>query len=272
MHFKLIIIDRNYWMYIDMAKQMIYMLQKLGHTAEMSQYQEIQENSDALTYIFLGTQYGHNYYIPNKSIVTNFDNYSVLQNLLTDDIINNCTLWDYCQENINIISDKYKNSSCHLFEMGYTPSLDHNTAYIESDKDIDVLFLGNIMPRRQYILQPLTDMGINVICDYGKTGIERASLIYRSKICASIYNNEVTHPISSSRLTPLLCNNAFVITENCSNKIMNDKWSQYTISVNYKDLHETILDYLGKPAIRKELADGFYKSFKKTQPEITPCF
>lgn len=266
MRYKLIIVDNNAWMYTDMASQIITQLSEAGNTADMSTV--VSQNSDEVTHIFLGTAYGRSGQVPPGSIVTNFDNDTHLFNILTPAIIQTCTIWDYSQENLDLIRKNYPQADCHLFEMGYSPLLDHSLTYEESEKDIDVLLLGIETERRSNILNCLREDGYNVMTAYRKIGAERAELLRRTKIAVSIYGQDHTHCISASRFTPILCNNGFIITENCSNKEKNDRWSQYTVSVDYDQVYNTIVEYLGKPEKRKEMADRFYREFRQTRSKV----
>jgi hypothetical protein len=263
MFYKVVILDDQYWMYVDMAIQIIHYVKLFGNEAELSTYDN-GNNTKKITYIFLGTKY-QNFRIPNGSIITNFDDKSVLFNLLTNKIIQECSIWDYSQENIQLLKEKYPHARTFFLELGYVPELDYNITYDEKIKDIDVLFLGGVVTdRRRYIISNLNKKGIKICIAYTKIGKERSELIARSKICLSFYSKSLTECISSSRLTPLLSNNAFVITEKCSNAYQNDKWSQYTTTVNYDKIVETVEYYLPKESLRKKLADKYYKHFKKT--------
>lgn len=266
MHYKLIIVDNNTWMYTDMALQIITQLSEAGHTAEMSTI--VSHNSDDVTHVFLGTAYNRIVQVPPGSIVTNFDNDTHLFNILTPTIIQTCTIWDYSQENLDLIRQRYPEAVCHLFEMGYSPLLDHHLTYEESQKDIDVLLLGVETERRSKILNRLREDGYNVVAAYRKIGAERVELLRRTKIAVSIYGYDHTHCISASRFTPILCNNGFIVTENCSNKEKNHRWSQYTVSVDYDQVYDTIVEYLGKPEKRREMADKFYQEFKQTRSKV----
>lgn len=266
MHYKLIIIDKNIWMYTDMAHQTMTKLTEEGHTSDIVDY-EIGENTDSVKYVFFGTGYNA-VKVPHGSIVTNFDNDTLVFSILTPEIIETCTIWDYSKENICLIKEKYPNADCHFFEMGYSPHLDHGLSYNECEKDIDVLFLGGKTNKRQKILNEISQAGYNVMSIYRKNGPERADFFRRAKIIISIYSSEHTHCISASRFTPALCNNGFIITENCSNSEQNERWSQYTVSVEYEKLVSTVLEYLEQPEKRKELADDFYVKFKLTRPRV----
>lgn len=267
MHYKIIIVDNNEWMYRDMAFQIITQMTDTGHKALLIPY-EFGENTSQVRYVFLGTAY-NTVRVPVGSIVSNFDNNNHLDRIISQEICETCTIWDYSQENIDLILKKYPHTDCYIFQMGYSPLLDHSISYDEKAKDIDVLMLGAKTPKRMKILNMLRDSGYNVLITYRKTGEERAKLLHRSKISVSIYGSEHTHCISSSRFTPILCNNGFIVTENCSNKKQNNYWSKYTVSVDYNELYNTIVSYLHQPEKRKKMADEFYKSFKQTRSKIT---
>ncbi len=262
MFFKLVIVDRNEWMYRDMALQTKTILENNGNTSDIVQYEQY---SDTKT-IFFGTAYA-GVFIPNNSIVTNFDDYRILFSILTENILLTCEIWDYSHTNLSLLKQKFPLCNCKLFEMGYTPYLDYENGYQEKDKDIDILFLGVVSHRRSVILNSLKEK-YNVVSDYFKEGKARAELIKRSKICISIYSSDVRICISASRLTPILCNNGFVVTETCEDEYQNNRWKQWTITVDYDKLVETVLYYLEHSEERKIYADTAYENFKKNPPCI----
>jgi len=266
MHYRLIILDRNAWMYLDMVEQTIYMLDEAGHTAELVGYEPGLENTEVDRHVFFGTWYPtHN--IPDGSVVTNFDHHTLVFQILTDDVLRSCEIWDYSQRNVDLIKKRVPEARCHLMELGYAPRLDFSHAYVESEKNIDVLMLGMATERRVRVLRALSELGINTLIEYSKVGAARADLIRRTRILISIYGGEDRECISSSRLAPVLATRGFVITENCSDQTQNRKWVQYTVSVDYDQLVSTVLEWIGKPAERKMFADTAHERF---QTEVRP--
>lgn len=263
MHYKLIIIDRNYWMYIDIAIQIKTMLIKNGDIADIIDY-EYGDNNYMNRYIFLGTLHKNNVKIPPNSIITNFDNHKLLFDIITDEYINNCEIWDYCEYNIKLIYKKNPNARCFHIQMGYSPLIDYNCLYIENNKDIDILFLGNVSERRNFILNKLRSNGYNICVVYHKTSKDMSEFIKRSKICISIYSSEDKYTISSIRFSPILCNNGFIISEISTCQKQNEYWSDYIIAKEYNELCDTVEYYINKPEERKKIADECYEKFKQT--------
>ena len=144
-----------------------------------------------------------------------------------------CTIWDYSQNNINFILQKYPQAKCRLLKLGYSKYLDYNLDYNENDKDIDILFLGQESDRRNAILDRLIDDGYKVVIEQGKTDEELAKLVQRAKINLNIYYKDFyTKCISSTRLVPLVGNKGLVISEECVDEDQNNDWKNFTISVS----------------------------------------
>ncbi len=244
-------------------------LQDSGHTTEMIDYDPGTINTPELQHIYIGTRI-REFNIPPGSIVTNFDHYKFLYKVLTPEMINTCTIWDYSQENIDLLKHDYPDAKCCLFEMGYSPILDYHCGYEETDKDIDVLFLGGISDRRRAILDTIRERNCRIITGYTMFGPKRAELLKRAKIVLSIYSHNWRHAISASRLTPSLCCNAFIIAEKCTNEHQENRWAQYVKSVDCDQIADTVVEYLNKPQERKLFADGAYEAFKQTRVRITP--
>jgi hypothetical protein len=267
MLYKLIILDKNEWMYLDMAYQFIPMFEGMGDSAEIVQY-ENGKNTSEIRYVFLGTNYRY-YTIPTNSIVSNFDNHSHLFEILSEDIIRTCEIWDYSSKNIRLMKEVYPECRCHLVELGYSELLDFGIKNKEDDKDIDVLMLGVETPRRVNILDELRGRGLNVLSVNGKTGEDRADLIGRTKVVISIYGDEnYTECISSSRFAPVLSSGGFIVAENCSDDTQNTKWSEFMICVGYDEIVETVHKYIISSCKRSLLCEEFYNRFKCNVPKV----
>jgi hypothetical protein len=264
MKYKLVVVDSNPLMYVDMAHQVQTML---GDEAQIINYENNLANSENVRHIFFGTDYPR-VKIPPGSVLTNFDNHEVVFQILTPELLRTCEVWDYSRTNIRLIHQLYPTVDAKFIDLGYSPLLDFDTGYDESEKDIDILFMGNILPRRETLLKEIQDKGVVLEMHYNKYGRERADLVRRSRICISIYNNHVTECVSSSRFAPILSNNGFIIAETCSNSSHEEKWSQFIVSVPYTHIVQTAMEYLKLPDIRKEMADKFYNRFKSTPPLV----
>jgi hypothetical protein len=267
MYYKIMIVDGNAWMYLDMAYQMVTMLENNGFKAEVVSYDHTALNTNQQTCVFLGTRY-RDITIPSGSIVSNFDNDTLLFDIIPEYVFRTCTIWDYSAENIDFIHRRYPETRCFLFQMGYTQLLRLVDGYDEDKKDIDVLLIGAETDRRNKIMNQLSDLGVQVLTVYRKIGTERAELIERSKITISVYGSEHRHCISASRFVPILSNNGFIIAEKCSNKQQESYWSDFMITTKYDDLVSMVLYYLERPELRFDRANHFCSLFRRTSPSI----
>lgn len=126
-------------------------------------------------------------------------------------------IWDYSLINIKILQSIGLKAT-HV-QVGYSPSLSPNYNIIpltygpDSEKDIDVLFLGNAAGgRRLEIKQRLEGTGLNILFTYGHKLGEMQALIKRSKISLNIHTS-IPFVLQTVRLNVLLSNCACIISE-----------------------------------------------------------
>lgn len=122
-------------------------------------------------------------------------------------------VWDYSRNNVEILRS-VGISDAHHVPLGYAPEMNH----IEpaSIQDIDVLFYGNISPRRGRVIASIRELGLNVITsdDVGAmSGAVRDSYIARSKIVLNVRGNDDGKNFEIARVSYLLANAKAVVAE-----------------------------------------------------------
>jgi hypothetical protein len=170
------------------------------------------------------------------------------------DILRQYTVWDYSQSNIEQLAH-LGITSVEYVPIGYIPQL---TRIQQTEEDIDVLFYGSINERRWQIIQSLQSHGVKTEAIFGIYGNERDKLIARSKILLNIHFYEAK-VFEVVRVSYLLANQRFVISERGSNLVEESPFSSGVVFAEYEDLVKTCLDYLSRSEDRRCIAEAGFK-------------
>jgi hypothetical protein len=118
-------------------------------------------------------------------------------------------VWDYSAANVEYL--RRLGSPAQHVPVGYAPLLSRITR--PPEQDIDVLFYGDISPRRAHILNRLRETGIKVVVVSDLYGVERDALIARAKVVLNIHNHDGIKALETPRVFYLLANRKAVVTE-----------------------------------------------------------
>jgi hypothetical protein len=144
----------------------------------------------------------------------------------------------------------------------YVPALTRVPRLVE---DIDVLFLGTYIPRRQRILDELKTRGVRVeapnqsaagpvVWRFGK---ERDELIARAKIVLNMHSSDIAKNFETVRVSYLLANGRFVISEHSG----TEPWAGGYLSVPYDKIADACVEYLARPDERERIAAHGFELF-----------
>lgn len=153
-------------------------------------------------------------------------------------------IWDYSTANIKILNDAGFTNVRHVpvSTIPETVTL-LRTLYKSSPSEFDLAFCGNISPRRQDILDGLTERGvtINIISNSTKMkwGIERDREIARCRALLNIHFAEDYVIFESVRCDPWLSLGMPVITESSL-----DDDSRCAVIAPYGELVERTIEFL----------------------------
>ena len=172
-------------------------------------------------------------------------------------------VWDYSQENIKYLEKTYNLKNLFYVPVLYSPTLQTITSF-KINKPIDILFLGSLNKRRENIIKKL-HMNKNYIIEVGNYNIwneKRDYLVDRSKIVLNIhyYENSI---LETTRISYLLANKAFVISESGRDKILNNQMEGLIIFSSYNNLVDTCSNYLKNPELCQQIAENGYNQFKQ---------
>ena len=118
-----------------------------------------------------------------------------------------CHVLDYQRPNVDYLASLGV-EAFHL-PYGYHPSMER---CVSVEKDIDVLMVGSMSPRRMMILNALVLAGANVRYVLGYYDKELDDLVARAKVHVNVHRYE-GHPLEVVRLNYLMANAECVITE-----------------------------------------------------------
>ena len=128
----------------------------------------------------------------------------------------------------------------------------------EQDKDIDVLFVGALMPRRRALLDQLSrDFAITVRSAYGE---EMVTLINRAKIVLNLHAEGYLD--TETRVYEVLASKGFLLTEKlASESPFTDKVHLAEAGMgDVDDLRRQIAGYLAQPEERARIAAAGYQA------------
>lgn len=192
-------------------------------------------------------------------------------------------IWDYSLKNIQnlkALAKEYNFPKTKYVPMRYQPILTRTRAlpnHLSSDskhdsqidhRKHDVLFFGSKCPRRDQIIRELRNRNIKVhYSENSLWGEERDRLVSESKIVLNIHYYE--NPIlETSRLTYLLANQAFVISEPSQDKLLDKHYSNMVIFADYKDIPQQCQNYLEHPEMITKFAKQAHQNFIKQKYDL----
>lgn len=230
-------------------------------------------------YIFIGInnlikEYPHTYIIyqfeQTDSYYYNDQNEKEYNYIFNDSYLNILKnayqVWDYSLQNKSWLENNLNLNNITHVPVCFSHIL--SKKIIQSQKkDIDILFFGSLNPKRKKILEGIQKYShLNIIIRNNDCwGEELDVLIGRSKIILNIhyYENAI---LEMHRLSYLLNNKCFVISETVSDKKMVETFSPGLIICPYNKIIENCIDWLNKDSIqRQKIANTGHLIIKKYQ-------
>ncbi|HEY3935337.1 MAG TPA: hypothetical protein VGL65_12055 [Gemmatimonadales bacterium] len=154
---------------------------------------------------------------------------------------------------------------------GYAPyyeaSYQRHTAGKALVEDINLLFVGQLSPRRQRLVLELENQGmpVHTVTLFNPVyGEQLDELLARAKIVLGIhqYDDSESHVIDFARVDHLLANRRFVIHESAAPASADAAFSAHVITCGYDEIAERCADYLARPDERRRIADAAHDWFK----------
>ena len=168
------------------------------------------------------------------------------------------SVWDFSKSNIAALKVFGIDDVIHC-AIGYAPEL---TRIKHVQQDTDIIFVGGGHPRRQKILEDAIASGMGLHQVYKVFGKERDDWLARGKIHLNIHK-EPAQLLEIVRISYLLANKCFVISEISSDKDIMSSFKDGIVFCKYDDLVGQCLNDLAQPKKRKEIAEAGFEIFKK---------
>lgn len=127
--------------------------------------------------------------VPSDRIVFNLENVAV--QIPATIFVPRQQIWDFSARNVAYWRASGRNA-IHV-PVGFHPSMVRFSPKSGPERDIDVVFVGCLNPRRQAILSGLRERGLRVEALYGAYGAHRDAILARAKIMLNMlfYENGV---------------------------------------------------------------------------------
>ncbi len=154
------------------------------------------------------------------------------------DTLRRCRVLDYQRPNVEYLAS-LGIEAFHL-PFGYHPKMERCQPVA---KDIDVLMVGSMTPRRLSVLNQLCLAGLNVRYVLGCYGKELDDLVPRAKAHLNVHRYE-GHPLEVVRLNYLMANASCVVSEPGWDFKEAQSYSGGVIFSDYDNLAQTVFDVL----------------------------
>jgi hypothetical protein len=158
------------------------------------------------------------------------------------DTLRQCHVLDYQRRNVEYLAS-LGIEAFHL-PFGYHPSLERCEP---ADRDIDVLMVGTMSPRRMQVLTALTLAGVNVRYVHGVHGQELDQLVARARAHVNIHRYD-GHPLEVVRLNYLMANKACVVSEPGWDPEETRAYAAGVTFCDYSEIVDTVIQLLGTAA------------------------
>lgn len=254
----------TYNIFIDIAKALKWNLEQQGNTVVISE--DLVTNA-INTVIFGANESIYNNFsihIPKEAIIYNFE--QLYDGCRWDNprylnILKDREIWDYSVFNINWLQKKGLGKLIKHMKIKYAPTLEFKFENFPDFEDIDILFIGSMNERRQFIFDQLQKVAphLNIIFRNNVWGIDKNELIARSKIILNIHYY-LTGILETPRISQVVANDKFIISE-LSNADDQADWPGI-VFVPYNELVNTVLHYSQQPNECMNLAKKSYEYFK----------
>lgn len=199
--------------------------------------------------------------VPDNSIIVNTEQLSDEIGLWNQNLLfwlGRFEAWDYNKKNIEYVG-KCGLTKPKLLQLGYHKNLeviDNSNA-----QDIDVLFYGSLNPRRQHIMNELTDRGVKTKILHGVYGKDRDSWISRSKIVLNLhfYQSQIFEIV---RCFYLMINKKAVVCEINATTVIEPSLRPAITGGPYDALVDVCVDLLSDPEKINKAQDKAYNAIK----------
>ena len=197
---------------------------------------------------------------PRDLILYNFEQVYQNPRLMTPDyvaLLKQHPVWDYSARNVTTLAAHgIKAALCGI---GYMPGLTRIAP--APARDIDVLFVGSMNPRRGEVLHHIRSQGAMVKVAFDCYGAERDALIARAKIVLNLHFYEAKL-FEIVRVSYLLANRVCVVSETGLDAELEAPFAGGVAFAGYDGLAPACLRLLGDAAARDRIAQKGFEQMR----------
>tara|TARA_B100000524_G_C23599333_1_gene352003 strand:+ start:144 stop:935 length:792 start_codon:yes stop_codon:yes gene_type:complete len=183
--------------------------------------------------IFIIFNFNNIKYLPKNFIIYNFEQLCSSKNI-NESYYEKCkhakVIFDYSVNNIKVYESK--NLNCYHLPFGWTPVIEPINIINFDNKNIDLIFLGNINKRRLEIIKNF-DIYHSDKCF--ESNYE--NICSHAKFSLNIHYYKGESILEVSRIIPLICRGIIVITEKSDDIFYDDIFKDICIFVDFDDIN-----------------------------------
>lgn len=187
--------------------------------------------------------------VPADAVLFNLEQIASGSEWVTDELLTlfrGHTVWDYSLRNIAALRELGVPDVRHV-PIGHVPELERIVPAAE--QDIDVLVVGSLNEHRLAPVERLRGLGVRAQAHFGVYGSARDALYARAKIILNTHYFD-TGIFEIVRVSYLLANGLFVVSENCSDTEEAAPFASAVAFTEYDSVVRTCLHYLDSPGER----------------------
>jgi hypothetical protein len=173
------------------------------------------------------------------------------------DILSRYPVWDYSKRNVTALAAQ--GVTARLCGIGYMPGLTRIPA--APVKDIDVLFIGSMNPRRALVLEQISAQGAVVKVAFNCYGAERDDMIARAKIVLNLHFF-AAKLFEIVRVSYLLANRVCVVSETGLDTELEGPFLGGVAFSSYGGLAQACLRLLQDDAARQRIATKGFEQMR----------
>ena len=162
------------------------------------------------------------------------------------------TVWDYSAANVRYLAER--DIAARHVPLGYAKTLTR----IEhaAEQDIDVLFYGDMTPRRERVIAALRAAQLNVVTLTDVYGPERDAFIGRAKVVLNVHRDDDVQALETPRIVYLLANRKAVVTEGKPGVEIESDLRSCMVVAAHEDLASASVKLVHDGARRRTLEDA----------------
>ena len=205
--------------------------------------------------------YARMYHFPNRKPSKELNNYffSIFKKA--------AYIFDYSYSNSKFLKENDVDSITVPY--GFSPTLSlHQLPKLINERQIDILWYGNICSRRKNILNNIKKVNVNIIesklwdnkiKELGKISLNKTEVVKDTKIVLNIKYDDPSYSIlETPRIIHAMSNGCLVISEYSSDSVLNSELKDHVVLCHHTQIENMCLFYLSNLDLLQEKVNKSY--------------